>query len=698
MIDKQDALAMLRQATDDNTASFREGQWEAIDKIVNHRQKLFVVERTGWGKSTVYFIATRFLRNRGGGPTLIISPLLALIRNQIDAAQRLAIRAASINSANTDEWGAIRNRIEHDEVDVILISPERLANDEFIENYLTPVAEHVSLLVVDEAHCISDWGHDFRPDYRRLVHVLQRMPATMRILCTTATANDRVIDDVIEQLGELSIQRGSLMRETIYLHTMRLKTQAERLAWLAENIESLPGTGIIYTLTVRDAIQVSNWLQDRSINALAYYSGITSEDCEDSNLYRQKLEKLLAANRVKALVATVALGMGYDKPDLGFVIHYQAPSSIVAYYQQVGRAGRAIDQAFGVLMSGVEDEEIHEHFRTSAFPSSEFVERVLELTEAHDGVPISEVEKVLNWKKTQIEQVFQFLSVENPAPVIKKSSKWYRTVNPYQLDHDRILRIISKRKLEWSEVQDYIDEQGCLMAFLANSLNQRNIQPCGKCTNCSGKPVVNTAISERSINAANLFLRHSEIHLECRKKVPANALKEYEFEGKLPLGLRAETGRVLARWDNVGWGRMVTEGKQRGRFRGELVDTAVEMYHNWSPSPEPEWVTSVPSARRPELVLNFVKRLSCSLNLPYKPVVINVKSHEPQKLQENSFHQCSNLDGVFSIEGDVPDTPVLLVDDIVDSRWTLTIVAALLREAGSGPVFPLTLATTNPRM
>lgn len=352
MIDKQSALSLMRKATDCETASFREGQWEAIDKIVNHRQRLLVVERTGWGKSTVYFIATRFLRGQGGGPTLIISPLLALIRNQIEAAQRLAIRAVSINSTNTYEWEAIRSRIERDEADVILISPERLANDEFIENYLLPVAERVSLLVVDEAHCISDWGHDFRPDYRRLVNILQRMPVTMRILCTTATANDRVINDISEQLGELSIQRGSLMRETIHLHAMRLSTQAERLAWLAENIESLPGTGIIYTLTVRDATQVSSWLQDQGINALAYYSSVASEDYENSNLYRQKLEKLLQVNRIKALVATVALGMGYDKPDLGFVIHYQAPSSIVAYYQQVGRAGRAIDQAFGVLMSG----------------------------------------------------------------------------------------------------------------------------------------------------------------------------------------------------------------------------------------------------------------------------------------------------------------------------------------------------------
>lgn len=183
-----------------------------------------------------------------------------------------------------------------------------------------------------------------------------------------------------------------------------------------------------------------------------------------------------------------------------------------------------------------------------------------------------------------------------------------------------------------------------------------------------------------------------------RIRSPADACKEYDFKGNLPLDLRAETGRILARWDSVGWGGMVSEDKWRGNFRSELVEAAVEMYRQWSPSPEPEWVTSVPSGRRPELVLNFAKQLSNSLNLPYRPVVVKVKSHEEQKLQENSFHQCSNLDGVFSIQGNVPDSPVLLVDDIVDSRWTLTIVAALLRQAGSGLVYPLTLATTNPRM
>ena len=696
MTERSESLALLQSAVNDQDADFRDGQWEAIDALVNRRERLLVVERTGWGKSAVYFIATRILRDRGRGPTLIVSPLLALMRNQIEAAERISIRAVTINSSNKGHWPALQRAIHNDEADALLISPERLANDEFVENGLLPVADRIGLLVVDEAHCISDWGHDFRPDYRRLVNVLQRMPENMPILGTTATANNRVIQDVRVQLGHIGIQRGSLMRDTLALQNIRLPSQAARLAWLAEHIDALPGTGIIYTLTRRDAEQVTNWLCSQGVAALAYFSGVTSDEFENSDTYRQHLEDQLLRNQIKVLVATTALGMGYDKPDLGFVVHYQAPGSIVAYYQQVGRAGRAIAYAVGILMSGYEDDAIHEYFRQSAFPSESWVETILNVLEGSDGLTIRQLEGAVNLKYGQLEQALKFLSVENPAPVIKDGSLWQRTPVPYHMDHQRIRHLTEQRIIEWQEMQSYLEEDGCLMQFLAVALDDENPQPCGRCASCLGSPVIKPSFRRAQAVLAARFLRQSEIPLVCNRQVAKDAFIAYNFTGNLAVELRAETGRTLSRWGDAGWGQIVADDKYGGHFRDELVEAVAEMVQDrWQPDPPPEWITCVPSRTHRTLVPDFAQRLATALQLPFMPIVTKTRHNEPQKAQQNRFYQCRNLDGAFQIDGSVPQGAVLLLDDIVDSGWTMTIIAALLRQAGSGPVWPVALATAS---
>ena len=698
MTDRLAALHLLRTALDDATASFRDGQWEAINSLVNQQERLLVVQRTGYGKSFVYFIATRILRDRGRGPTLIVSPLLSLMRNQIVAAQRIGIQALTINSTNTNEWPELQRAVLSDKTDVLLISPERLANDEFVENVLLPIAGTIGLLVVDEAHCISDWGHDFRPDYRRLVNVLQRMPDNVPILGTTATANNRVIADIRAQLGDIGIQRGSLTRSSLYLQTMRLSTKAERLAWLVDHLDQLPGTGIIYTLTKRDADQVADWLNRHGIAAGAYYSDVVGDGFEDSNAYRQHLEDLLLGNGIKALVATSALGMGYDKPDLGFVVHYQAPSSVVAYYQQVGRAGRGIDRAVGILMSGDEDDDIHEYFRGSAFPSERSVNSILATLEESEGLTTRQIEEAINLRFGQIDHVLKFLSVENPAPVIKNGSTWHRTPVPFDMDHDRIERLTQQRELEWDEVQDYIDETGCLMEFLARALDDPHPQPCSKCERCMERPKMAITFSHDAAIEAGRFLRQAEIPLECKKQAAKGAFVEYGFSGNLPDGLRAERGRILSRWGDAGWGRVVAEDKHNGHFRDGLVDAVAEMIRDrWCPEPAPAWITCIPSRTHPVLVPDFAERLANRLGLPFAPAVTKLKDNEPQNMQQNRFHQCRNLDGIFTIKKQVSAEPVLLVDDIVNSAWTLTVVAALLRRAGSGPIWPFALAISGAR-
>ena len=700
MTDRNDALRLIRLALNDEAADFRVGQWEAIDAIVNRGERRLVVERTGWGKSLVYFVATRILRDRGRGPTLIVSPLLALMRNQIEAAHQLGIRALTINSTNPGEWPTLERAVRENEADVLLISPERLANDDFVQNVLIPIYNGVGLLVVDETHCISDWGHDFRPDYRRLVNVLQRMPINVPILGTTATANNRVIRDVREQLGDCVIQRGPMMRDSLALQTVQVPTPGGRLAWLADHIDELPGTGIIYTLTRRDADNVANWLVECGVSAAAYYSNVTHDDFANSDDYRQSLEQRLLQNDFKALVATTALGMGYDKPDLGFVVHYQAPGSIIAYYQQVGRAGRAIDYAVGILISGREEDDIQAYFRRSAFPDEHTVAAILESLGDSDGLTVRGLEEIVNLRNGRIEHVLKWLSMENPAPVIKIDGLWQRTPVPYLMDRERIWTLTEQREVEWQEVQDYIGAAGCLMEFLANALDDENPTPCGKCASCLGKPIIAATTTPETGIAAARFLRHSEFKLECRRQIARGAFIEYAFQadgrGNLHASLRAETGRTLSRWGDAGWGHMVAEDKLNGQFRGELVDAVAEMItERWQPEPYPAWVTCVPSHNSPNLVPSYAHRLASALELPFHPVVTKAISNNPQKTQENRFHQCRNLDGVFAIEGTVPNGPVLLVDDVVDSRWTLTVIAALLRQAGSGLVWPLALADSS---
>ncbi len=693
---KEIALSLLRKALNNKNAEFRDGQWEAIEKLTVKKEKLLVLERTGWGKSSVYFISTKILRSQGKGPSIIISPLLALMRNQIEAAERLGIKAATINSTNYKEWEEVKTSIIRDEVDTLLISPERLANEGFIEKILYPIADRIGLFVVDEAHCISDWGHDFRPDYRRIVGILKQMPEGMPVLGTTATANNRVVADIKEQLGGIQIIRGTLTRESLQLQNITLPDQASRLAWLKENLPHMEGSGIVYVLTKRDARIVTLWLNNCDIDAAAYYSGIEDENFEDTNTYREFLEDSLYNNDLKVLVASTSLGMGYDKPDLSFVIHFQAPGSIISYYQQVGRAGRAIPNAYGILLSGKEDADVHKYFREGAFPPEEIVNEILQALEKYDGLPIPKLQEVLNVKNGQITQTIKYLSVEDPSPITKIGTEWKRTAIAYKMDTEKIQRLTNQRLEEWKSVQEYIANKDCLMNFLQDQLDDPIAGPCGKCANCLGEDLIPRDVSHENIIEASIYLKHSEFDIDPRKQIPSGALPIYGWSWNLPKNLQAEAGKVLSRWGDAGWGQIVADGKHYGHFNDDLVDAMYDMImQRWKPEPFPKWLTCIPSLRHPNLVPDFAKRLAKKLGIPFHPILIKAKSTQAQKEQENSFHQCRNLDGAFQIDGKVENKPLFLIDDAVDSRWTFTIASALLKENGSGPVYPVALTSTS---
>jgi len=689
---KERAENYLRTALGDQNAQFRTGQWEAIEKVVSGKERLLLVQRTGWGKSIVYFIATRLLRDGGAGPTLLISPLLSLMRNQIEAAGRINIRAATVNSSNTDDWDEIFNAWAKNSVDILLVSPERLANSDFMEKYLLPSASGTGLFVVDEAHCISDWGHDFRPDYRRIVSILNLLPKNIPVLTTTATANDRVVDDVVDQLGSgLAVSRGPLRRKSLRLQNIQLPNQAARMAWLADQLPNMPGSGIIYTLTTRDADRVAEWLRSRGINAKAYHSRLKED--------REALEQELLGNKVKALVATTALGMGFDKPDLGFVIHFQRPGSVVHYYQQVGRAGRQLDNAYGILLCGEEDDDIIDYFIRTAFPPEAQVNRVLKALEnAEDGLGIRKLEAEVNLGQKQIEKILKILAVEVPSPIVKIRSRWYRSPGTYEIDTERIERLRAIRRGEQRRMQEYVEHDGCLMKFLATELSDPDAGDCGKCAGCIGEPILPETYSREMLDRALQFLKRSELPIEPRKQWPTGFSGAYEFSGNIKPALKAEEGRALCMWGDPGWGDLVRNGKRETKhFDDRLVDASAEMIrHRWRPEPFPTWVTCVPSLNLPELVPDFAIRLAGALDLPFRHCILKIRDTVPQKEMENSFHQARNLDGAFEINSREGFTePVLLVDDMVDSRWTLTVLTALLRREGSGPVFPFALAVTT---
>lgn len=682
---EEEALRLLQDLTGDSESTFRPGQLEAVRMLVEQRQRVLLVQRTGWGKSAVYFIATKMLRDRGAGPTLLVSPLLALMRNQQEAARRMGIVAESINNSTTQaELEKIKRELEADEVDILLITPERFANQQFKQEVLPQAVERTGLLVIDEVHCISDWGHDFRPNYRRIADVLIFMPAGLPILGCTATANKRVIDDVAEQLGaDLVVARGPLARAGLRLQVLKIPRQCERMAWLADVLPRFPGAGIIYCLTIRDAETLAGWLREVGIDAMAY-----SGDTE--NELRIEIEQRLTDNELKVVVATSALAMGYDNPYIQFVIHFQSPGSPIAYYQQVGRAGRKLSESWGILLCGSEDVEIQDYFIESAFPDPGEVEQVIQFLQGRgEAATLDEIMNEVNISYRKLEKILQWLEIAHA--IEREGAGWRRTVNPWKFDYERVELVTRFRREEQQQMRDYIDTQRCRMLVLCEYLDSEDdsdLQPCGACDNCTGSKC-GPGVSPEAVERAEAYKHSLVLHIEPRKQWPDRS--------RIPQEFRLEPGRALARWGSSGWGVLIRQGKQEDdRFDRRLVEAATDLIANrWRPDPFPQWLAFVPSRRHPELVGTFARQLAEMLGIPCEDVIQKTRETEPQKSMQNTAQQYRNILEAFRVSRQVPAGPVLLVDDIVDSRWTLTVIGGLLRQAGSGLVYPFALADAH---
>ena len=671
-----EALDLLRRLTGDPDARFRDGQLAAIRTVVEDRGRALVVQRTGWGKSAVYFIATRILRSRGEGPTVIVSPLLALMRNQIDAADRLGIAAETVNSTNRDDWDEVFAAIDNDEIDLLLISPERLNNPRFRSDILPDLLNRLGLLVIDEVHCISDWGHDFRPDYRRLSRVVAAMPPSTPVLGTTATANDRVVVDVNEQLGsDLEIIRGVLDRPSLRLQVIDMPGKADRMAWLAKTIPMLPGSGIVYTLTITDANRVARFLDAQDIDAAAYTGQSETED-------RLDIEERLSAGVLKVVVATSALAMGYDNPHIQFVIHFQVPGSAVAYYQQVGRAGRAVDTAYGVALSGEEDTRIQDWFIDTAFPAKETIDVILDALTASEGLRRGELLTLVNMQPSRLDGALKILEVE--GAVYRRDQHWFRSAAPWEYPAARIDAVTEQRKREQKAMAEYVTTDACLMSFLRCELDDESV-PCGRCSNCA-EPPLDPTVDPSLVASAHNFIRMQPIVIEPRKQAP------YRLTG-IDLGThRLEEGRALTRYGDPGWGDLVKDGKySQHRFDDELVAASADLIRRWNPAPMPTWLATVPSRTSGDVVSDFARRLADTLGIEFVDAVVRTGDNRPQKEMENSYQQARNVLDAFRVRTVRPG-PVLLVDDIVDSRWTLTVIGNLLLQEGAEVVYPFAIA------
>ena len=647
---------------------------------MEERRRVLLVQRTGWGKSAVYFISTRLLRDQGGGPAVIVSPLLVLMRNQVQMAERLGVNSATVNSTNREDWEPIFDAIRAGAVDLLLISPERLNNPQFRSQVLPDLLRNLGLLVVDEVHCISDWGHDFRPDYRRLSRIVNSLPPSIPVVGTTATANDRVVADIVEQLGHNLLEvRGPLDRESLILQVVRLPDRAERMAWLAATIPALPGSGIVYCLTIRDVERVGSWLRQQGIDAAAYTS-------ESDNDQRLRIEGQLSAGQLKVVVATSALGMGYDNPHIHFVVHFQSPGSPIAYYQQVGRAGRAIDRAHGVLLAGAEDQEIQDYFIRTAFPAEADTEHALAALGETNGLSLTQLERAVNLPRGRLEAMLKVLEVE--GAVYRQDRRWYRSAQRWEYPRQRVEDVTRLRRQEQQAMLTYATTDDCLLRFLREQLDDHCPDPCGRCANCVG-PALPGEVSAPLVDAAVAFLRHRHLPIEPRRRWPA------EISGPPLREFGLQEGRALVRWGDSGLAELVRSGKyQTGQFDDQLVEALTEMIREWHPQPEPMWITYVPAFGGGGLVADLAQRLSSRLGLPCVEAVAKVRDTPKQKTMQNSYQQVANLQGAFVIR-EVRPEPVLLLDDMVDSRWTFTVVGSLLREAGSGPVYPVALADTS---
>ena len=677
------------------TAVLRPDQLVAAEALVCEGRRVLCVQATGWGKSAVYWIVAAALRGAGSGPVLVISPLLALMRDQVAAAKRAGLRAVTLNSANVDDWAAIEKQLTDDEVDVLLTSPERLASARFAESVLPSLLDRLGMLVIDEAHCVSDWGFDFRPDYQRLTRLLTSTRPDLPVLATTATANDRVTRDVAQQLAagsaaEPVVLRGTLARRSLQLGVVPGLSALQRYAWVAAALDRLAGSGIVYVLTVADTVRLADFLTSRG-HAVAAYSG------QLDTAERERIEDQLQRNEIKAVVSTSALGMGYDKPDLAFCLHVGSPASPVAYYQQVGRAGRALDTAVAVLLPAETDDRVWAYFADASTPDPALAATVLAvLTEASQPLSLPKLEDATGSRRGRLEALLKILAVD--SAVRRAGSGWQVTGEPWVFDAERYAALTAVRATEAGIMRRYAAGGGCLMSFLRLSLDDPHAGvPCGVCSVCTGVLPAGLPFSPSAseVETARTFARGIDVVIEPRKLWPAGALDRTGAARKGRIGAALSEGRALAFADDPGWAdrvvRLTDEHAPDAELPADVAAGIVDLLARWARDwpARPTAVVAIPSRTHPVLIGSLAHHIAAVGRLD-RIDALELQGPRPTS-GVASRQRVAAVTASLVPASRVPAGPILLVDDAYSSGWTMTVAGSLLEELGATAVYPLVL-------
>lgn len=716
---------------------FYDEQWEAIQRILNG-ERILMIQRTGFGKSLCYqFPATQF-----DGITVIFSPLIALMRDQVKALNKKGIPARYINSEQTVEENSatIQDALDG-KVKILYIAPERQENAEWIE---ATRKMNLSMVVIDEAHTISVWGHDFRPAFRRIINLVKLLPQSLPVLATTATATNRVQSDIEHQIGgRLTTIRGQLVRDNFRLYVIKVHSEDEKLVWLAQNLHQIDGTGLIYTGTRVNTEIYAKWLVYNNINAINYNAGHDADT-------RKDIENGLMHNRYKCVVSTNALGMGIDKPDIRFIIHTQIPASPIHYYQEIGRAGRDDKPTTIILFyneqkdkNGIEEDyKLPKAFIDGARPSKE---KYLKAIDALRQEPLSErgLMKATNLKQTQIRVIKADLIDQGIAKEVVdgKSKVLEYQFGAQELDTQSFedLRILKLKELD--AMVGYVNTSQPRMQYLCEFLDDDNNMEYSDCDNTTLDKLTVALTDEWQKKLSDFrenyfpILEVSETTSKTHKpsnikwsiNIPSEnkidvykndqlfssqscvinwnnfSVEEREFVESLLVSHLARKSHIVngvaASYygvSNVGSALHRSKYENGGDFPDFLLRLTLKAFFKTFGNSKFDMVLYVPPTHSGDLVKNFAVKFASVIKVPVSHKLVKIRQTSEQKVFQNSYLKQENVKDAFSYLSpeEINGKKIILLDDIFDSGATIKEIGKLLTTMGAEIIVPIAIAKT----